>query len=261
MARSDELEREIDDLYVQPPEGFTRARDALAKRLKAEGDDDDARRVRALRKPVRSAWAVNRLVREDRSAVEELLAVGGRLRVAQRRALSGTAADELRERSEERRRLIGELTGRAADLLGGDPAPGVLEEVAAALDAASAEESSAQVVLEGRLARPLPRPSGFGGIFGGAPLKAVAGGGRATEAEPQRADERAAERERRVAERERERAVRAAEATERRTRQRVERLRVEIAQLQERLAERRQELRAAEAEARGAALELRRLRR
>src|SRR5919197_2614457 len=62
MPDDDGLEREIDALYAADPDGFTAARDSLAKRLKADGDDDAAKRVKALHKPVRSAWAVNRLV-------------------------------------------------------------------------------------------------------------------------------------------------------------------------------------------------------
>src|SRR6266508_1645768 len=92
MPETEDGERAVDDLFTAPPEGFAQARDALSKRLKDQGDAGSARRVGALRKPVRSAWAVNRLAHEDRSAVEELLQVGEQLRLAQRRALSGGVA-------------------------------------------------------------------------------------------------------------------------------------------------------------------------
>jgi DNA repair exonuclease SbcCD ATPase subunit len=251
-----ELEREIDDLYAQPPEAFTQARDALAKRLKAEGDDDAARRVRALRKPVRSAWAVNRLVREDRPAVESLVEVGERLRAAQRRALSGTGADELRERSEERRRLVSGLTQRAGELLGdGEPPAGATEDIAATLEAASVDEDAAKAVLDARLTKPLPRPAGFGDVFG---LRPVEGGREAAAGpEPAKADERARREERRR----RERELRAAEERERDARERVERLRGTLEDLQQRVSSLKDEIRAAEAEARGASVAARRLRR
>ena len=88
MAGTDNLERAIDELYVAPPEGFTESRNSLAKRLKDGGDTKGAARVRGLRKPVRAAWAVNQLVSQDRAGVKELIAAGGRLRAAQRRAMS-----------------------------------------------------------------------------------------------------------------------------------------------------------------------------
>jgi hypothetical protein len=249
---TDDIERAIDELYEQDPDAFTERRDALAKRLKAEGEAEGAARVRALRKPVRSAWAVNRLVREDRVAVEALIAVGDRLRAAQRRALSGAGADELRERSEERRRLVSGLTQEAVKLLGGEPAAAVVEDVGATLEAASIDEEAAGLVLAGRLTKPLPRPSGFGDVAGLRPVASRAE--REEPPEPSPAEQRAEERRR-------EREARAAEEREHKARTSVARLRTEIDELQARVAKKKDELRAAEAEVRGAAVEAKRLRR
>jgi hypothetical protein len=249
MPGTEDVERAIDELFVAPPEGFTESRNALAKRLKEEGDADAARRVGVLRKPVRSAWAVNRLVHEDRSAVEELLQVGQQLRQAQRRALSGGDADQLRKQSEERRKLVTALTRRATRALGQDPTPAAIEEIASTLEAASADEEAARQVLEGRLSKPFGRPAGFGDVVG---LKVVPGGG--SEEPPGPPAEDRAERA------SREREVRAAERRERQMRERAERMRAEVMAMEERLAERREKLRAAEAEARGAAVDLKRLR-
>ena len=249
MPESEDVERAVDELFSAPPEGFTEARNALAKRLKDQGDAGSARQVGALRKPVRSAWAVNRLAHEESSAVEELLQVGGQLRLAQRRALSGGDAEELRRRAEERRKLVTELTRRAARDLGKDPTPAVLEEVTATLEAASADEDAGRQVLEGRLSKPLARPAGFGDVAG---LQVVSGTGGQVEAGP--SDESGAERA------SREREIRAAERRERQMRERAERMRAEVAAMEERLAERKEKLGAAEAEARGAAVELKRLR-
>jgi hypothetical protein len=249
MPETEDLERAVDELFTAPPEGFTQARNALAKRLKDQGDGGSARRVGALRKPVRSAWAVNRLAHEDRSAVEELLQVGEQLRLAQRRALSGGDAEGLRRRAEERRKLVTELTRRAARDLGKDPAPAVIEEVAATLEAASADEDAAGQVLEGRLSKPIARPAGFGDVAG---LQVVSGTGGEEQVGP--SAESSAERA------SREREIRAAERRERQMRERAERMRAEVAAMEERLAERKEKLGAAEAEARGAAVELKRLR-
>jgi DNA-binding HxlR family transcriptional regulator len=249
MAETEDVERAVDELFTAPPEGFTEARNALAKRLKDQGDAGSARRVSALRKPVRSAWAVNRLAHDDRSTVEALVQVGEQLRLAQRRAVSGGDAEELRRRAEERRKLVTELTRRASRELGKDPTPAVVEEVAATLEAASTDEDAARQVLEGRLSKPFARPAGFGDIAG---LQVVSGTGGQVEAGA--SDEGVAERA------SREREIRAAERRERQMRERAERMRAEVAAMEERLAERKEKLGAAEAEARGAAVELKRLR-
>lgn len=252
-----ELEREIDRLYAGSSEDFTQERDELAKRLKASGDAERAAQVRALRKPVRSARAVNVLVRHDRAAVESLIDVGKRLRTAQQHALSGVRADELRERSEERRRLVTGLTQDAVKRLGdAEPAADLVEDVAATLEAASIDEEAARLVLEGRLTKPLPRPAGFGDVAG---LRAVPGE-RPSPGGGEPATRRAAAGERAERQR-RERDLRAAEGRERKARERVERVRSEVEALQTRLTEKKDELRRAEAEVRGAAVEVRRLRR
>ena len=251
----DDVEAEIDRLYAGSPEEFTAARDALVKRLKGQGDAEAAGRVRALRKPVRSAWAVNLLVREDRAGVEGLIQIGERLRRAQQRALSGAGADELRERSEERRRLVGGLTQAATRYLGdAQPAPALVEDVAATLEAASIDEEAAGLVLAGRLTKPLPRPAGFGEVVG---LRRVPGAGGG----PSPPGPREAVADERAERRRRDRELRAAEARERTARERVERIRSEVEGLQARLSQKKDELRTAEANARGAAVDVRRLRR
>jgi hypothetical protein len=249
---AENIEEAIDRLYADAPEGFTAARDALAKELKAAGDDEAAKRVRSLRKPIRTAWAINRLVRDDANAVQHLLAAGERLRAAQQRALSGGGADELRERSEERRRLVNGLTERAARYLGEGEAPAAaVEDIAATLEAASIEQEAGAAVVEGRLVKPLPRPAGFGDVAG---LKPIPGGKSREEPRRTPTQERA---ERRRHERE----LRDAEERERTVRARVDELRAELERLGSRTAAAREELRAAEAEARGAAVEVRRLQR
>jgi hypothetical protein len=252
MAEPADLQRAIDDLYVRTPEEFTAARDELAKDLKAGGDAEGATAVRALRKPVRTAWAINRLVREDRDAVQELIAAGERLRAAQRRALSGGGADELRERSDERRKLVGGLVHRVARLLGdGEPPAAAIEDIGATLEAASIDDAAAAAVLEGRLTKPLQRPAGFGDVVG---LKTIPGGRGQEPPEPSAAEERAEQRRH-------ERELKAVEDRERKARARVERLRAELERLQASTAEKKEELRTAEADTRGAAVDVRRLRR
>ena len=55
------IETEIDRLYGLPLAEFTKERDALARRLRADNRRDDAATVAELRKPVLAAWVVNQL--------------------------------------------------------------------------------------------------------------------------------------------------------------------------------------------------------
>ena len=59
-----------EELYGLRPEGFTEARTAAEKRVRSVGDRELAARVKALRRPAVSAWAVNLLVRERAALVE-----------------------------------------------------------------------------------------------------------------------------------------------------------------------------------------------
>jgi hypothetical protein len=54
---------EADELYGLALDAFVPERDALAKRLRADGRRDEANEVKALRKPSVAAWAVNQAVR------------------------------------------------------------------------------------------------------------------------------------------------------------------------------------------------------
>jgi hypothetical protein len=244
---TDDIEREIDALFDLSPDQFTRARDELAVRLTG----DRAREVKKLRRPTVAAWAVNLLARRERDRMTELAAVGERLRTAQRAALSGRGADELRTIGEERRTLVRSLTERAQELVGaqGSGSTSSMDEVAATLEAASADEESARAVSSGRLQRPLPRPAGFGDLSG----LTVVPGGQEKGTGRSRPEEHL---ERKQAERE----LREAQEAERRARDRAERLRREVEDLEERITDRKERLRAAEAEVRGAAVRVRRAR-
>lgn len=148
--------------------------------------------------------------------------------------------------------MVTALARRAAGLLGEDEPPAAaLEDITATLEAATIDEDAAQLVLAGRLTKPLPRPSGFGDVVG---LRPVQGERSAASPGPSAAEERAEQRRH-------DRELKTAEERERKARERVERLRAEIDRLQRSISDTRDELRAAEADARGAAVEVRRLRR
>jgi hypothetical protein len=68
-----ELETALLAVYRGSLEEFVSRRDALAKQLRAAKRRDDADRVKALRKPSRTAWVLDTIVHEDPVAIEQLV--------------------------------------------------------------------------------------------------------------------------------------------------------------------------------------------
>lgn len=207
MADPRTHDEEIDALFALPPEGFVEARDRLAKELKAAGDGEAAAAVKKLRRPTVAAAAVNRLAREARSELDELLAVGDRLREAHETLLRGGGDSGVREATAAKRKLVGTLTKSALGFATGGEAQ--REAIADTLEAAVADSDAAEAVRGGRLTKELVAPSTFGGelVFGsedGSERRAGAGAGSRTrdiegdEAEEEAADEAAAESRRRA---------------------------------------------------------------
>ena len=146
------------ELYAGDPAGFIRRRGDLAAQARASGDAAAAKEITSLRKPTRSAWAVNLLVRTDPGVPSRLAALGDDLRAAGR-SLDGR---KLRELSQARRALIDALTRQALAGAGQRDAPAALqEEVTATLSAAVADRQVAAELAAGTLVRPVER-AGFG---------------------------------------------------------------------------------------------------
>ena len=103
---------EVDTLFELPLAEFTAARNALASRLKKEGRAEEAERVKALPKPPATAWAVNQLFWRQPKEIDQLFTIGEKVRKAQ----TGKGAD-LRVLLDERRKVVSDLTDRAAELL------------------------------------------------------------------------------------------------------------------------------------------------
>jgi hypothetical protein len=74
---SSELEAAMLAVYRGPLEEFVSRRDALAKELRAAKRREDADRVKALRKPSRTAWVLDNIVHEDPASIEHLSAAIG----------------------------------------------------------------------------------------------------------------------------------------------------------------------------------------
>jgi hypothetical protein len=165
-----------DELFGLSPEEFVAARDDLARRLRREGDAEAAARVKALRRPPLSAWAVNRLARERPAGLDLLLAAGERLRGAYQAALAGEGAAELRAAAKAEREAVAGLVETALELLreaGHPTTDATRDRVAATLHAAAASPEAAELVRHGRLTADLD-PAGFGAPAGDG-LDAAAG--------------------------------------------------------------------------------------
>lgn len=242
------LDDRIDELYGLPLDRFTPERDATAKELAAGGDREGASRVKALRKPVVSMWALNVLRREEPERIDELIELGKRLRDAHRRAVSGGDVEAFRDASDERRKVVSALTRDATEILERAGAGSASQEtdVAGTLEAATVDEETAELLRSGRLTKPVRPPADFAG---GA-LRVVPGG-RKPKAEPEPAPKPDASKLRRE--------LSAAETRERRAAQQAGRERERLEELNRKRSEARERLRAAEAELRGASLERKRL--
>ncbi len=122
------LDQEIDQLFVQSPDAFTAERNALAKRLRADGERDEAERITKLKKPSQPAWLVNALALVKPGSIVELLDAAERLR----KAASGGNATAMRSAAREESETLDRLVDEARDLAigaGEEPAPASLERV------------------------------------------------------------------------------------------------------------------------------------
>jgi hypothetical protein len=214
------LEQALDRLYALPPEQFTAARNAEAKRL---GDAE----VQGLRRPTLAAWVVNQLAR--RSPGDLAKVVAGDLEPVAR--LRGLAKKVLAER------------GKAV------PAA-VLTRVEGTLRAAPGAEKSDRVLIEkGRLDEELT-PGGFG-LSSALPRPRARAHAKAAPPPPPPPKKREPSKRDVAAERAAEKRMKAALA---KAEKRVEKERSSVARAEETLRASRERL----LEAERAALELRR---
>jgi hypothetical protein len=154
--------REPEDLYALPLDEFTAARNELARSLKEDGRSDDAARVKKLKKPPVSAWAVNQVARADPDGIARLLELVDRLKEAR-------SAGDIHELGGERRELVAKLTRRAGELAeaaGHAASATTLQRVTQTLQA-GAEEDERELLQKGALPDDL-EPAGFDalGAFG-----------------------------------------------------------------------------------------------
>jgi len=247
---SDLLADATAELYAADPDGFTARRAELAEHARDAGEPAVAKKITALRKPTRSAWVVNRLVRSDPEVRSRLEALAADLREA-------AGGSRLRELTAARAKLVDELTRTALDGLPAPPAA-LREEVTATLDAAIADPGVAASL--GTLVR-AARYAGFGGFAAAPPAEAPP---KKTKAPAEPAAEREARRREKIKEAERAladvgRDLDSALLAERDLEDSVRRLEAELADARQRLAEARRRSYRAESRQQRAAGQLSRL--
>jgi hypothetical protein len=171
------------ELYSADPDQFIERRGVLADQARAAGQAPAAKRIAGLRKPTRSAWVLNQLVRAVPGLPSELASLGRELRAAQR-SLDGAA---IRELSLRRHRLIESLARQAFTVAGLRAPPAALrDEVTATLGAALTDPEVAEQLAAGTLER-AARSEGFGPGPPALTLVTSSGGRRSAPASPRAA--------------------------------------------------------------------------
>jgi hypothetical protein len=176
MTGPDLLAEAVAELYAADPDAFTERRGVLAAQARAAGDAAAAKKIAGLRKPTRTAWIINQLIRDDPSVPARLTELGDELRAAQA-ALDGV---KIRELSLARRELMDALIRQTLQLPG-QPAPtaALREELTATFGAALADPLVARDLAAGTLLRAVHRadfsPGGPGLILVPPPADAPTG--------------------------------------------------------------------------------------
>ncbi len=147
-----------DDLYGVDPAEFVAARAALARRLRADGDRDEAVRVGKLRRPPQSAWALNLLARTDPDCIDVVLTAATSLRDA---LIDGGVGADRREAQDAYRAAI-DAAVAAASALADVTAEDMRNRIRTNLLAAGVDEDLAVAVQRGVLPDDQEAP-GFGG--------------------------------------------------------------------------------------------------
>jgi hypothetical protein len=148
----------LDELYRESPEKFVAARDALAKELRAAGEQEAATRIGKLRRPSAAASLINRVALGSSELVAEFGEASRGVAEAQERALEGEtgAPEEWRAAAARERDSIEAVSAAAAELARDSGRPvskPTLELVAETLRAAASDPELRDRVLRGRLER------------------------------------------------------------------------------------------------------------
>jgi hypothetical protein len=259
--KADPQAEEIARLYSLPLDDFTAERDTAAKRLRADGDADGAKRIKALRKPNVPAAAINRAVRAEPGAARELIEAGERLEAAQSKALAGKGADAMREASAQHIDAVERLMKAVVAELAGAGGSSAVDRARETLRAVAVDDDLRAELTTGTLVRD-GESAGLGGVgavdviapsaprkktakkVGAAPKAEGKGKAKSKPAGPTAAQRKRAKQAVQRA----ERAVEAAESRVQDTERRLERARRAVAEAKDDDKDARRELKAREAE-------------
>lgn len=160
MAKPSSVEAE---LYGVAPGEFVAERNALAKRLREDGDKSAAERVKKLPKPSVPAWAVNRAAREAPEAAKGLLSSGEKLAGAQRGAAGKGGGEKLREAMSAHQEAVEKLMGDVEKALAsaGHASGANADRARETLRAVATDDELRAEFEQGRVARDR-EPVGFG---------------------------------------------------------------------------------------------------
>lgn len=157
-------------LSAARPADFVAERARVAAALKAAGHTSEAARVRALRRPASSVWAVNHLARTQPAAVAALLTLGARVRAHESALLAGGDGRDFLQEARELRQQAAHLSRRAEALA---KAASVVVNAAAVrriaqtlMVAAAGDDELRRALASGTIAEDLSAATGFGGPSG-----------------------------------------------------------------------------------------------
>ncbi len=203
VSGTDFLDEATAELYGSDPEEFTERRTALAARARAAGDRAAAKDIAGLRKPTRSAWMINQLVRADPGVADQLAGLGDELRAA----AAELDGPKIRELSHARRQLVDTLIRQVLHQAGEQSPPaGLREDLTATFGAALADPQVARDLAAGTLLRAVHRADFSSGVPGltlvppADATRSAAPRRRAPAAEPPKAEPPGAGRETKSAE-------------------------------------------------------------
>jgi hypothetical protein len=164
----------LGELFAKPPAEFTGARNALAKELRKDGDEEGAKRVLALRRPTAALWAANQLARRSEDDVAALVETTDRMRKMQARGTG--AGDELRAAMGEQRAALARLEKAAESALreaGLSVSQAVLRTVQRTVQAAAAGDRNLREALQTGRLEAEQEPAGFEALLGAGPRAAA----------------------------------------------------------------------------------------
>lgn len=149
-------------LYDVPPAGFTKARDALAKELRAAGKAAEAREVAGLRKPTAVLWVINQLGRAAPQAVKALIDAAEKMKRAHQHG-DGEALRAAMQKQREALHEVNAAAEKSAAEIGSKPTMDFLRRVQGTAQAAAAAEPDK--LRDGELDGEL-EPAGFESLLG-----------------------------------------------------------------------------------------------